>query len=96
MVILVSYDVATTSKAGRKRLRKVAQACEDYGQRVQYSVFECKLDATDWVKLRARLLGLIDGKEDSMRFYFLDDGAASKTEHHGVREPVDFEGTLVV
>jgi CRISPR-associated protein Cas2 len=96
VVILVSYDVATTTKEGRRRLRKVAQACEDYGQRVQYSVFECKLQASDWVKLRARLLALIENDEDSMRFYFLDQDAAEKTEHHGVREPVDFEGTLIV
>lgn len=96
MVILVSYDVATVSKEGRRRLRKVAQACEDYGQRVQFSVFECKIDAAEWARLRARLLGSIDDKEDSMRFYFLDDGAAGKTEHHGVRAPVDFEGPLVV
>lgn len=96
MLMLVSYDVATTSKAGRKRLRKVAQACEDYGQRVQFSVFECKIDAAEWAMLRARLLSLIDDKEDSMRFYFLDEGSAAKTEHHGVRAPVDFEGPLVV
>jgi CRISPR-associated protein Cas2 len=63
---------------------------------VQYSVFECKIDAAEWAMLRARLLALIDTKEDSMRFYFLDEREATKTEHHGIRVPVDFEGPLVV
>ncbi|MDP3274837.1 MAG: CRISPR-associated endonuclease Cas2 [Deltaproteobacteria bacterium] len=96
MLVLVTYDVAASSAEGRKRLRRIAQACEDYGQRVQYSVFECKLGERDWVRLRARLLGEMDGSEDSLRFYFLDERAEQRTEHHGVRKPVDFDGPLVL
>lgn len=96
MVVLVSYDIASASPEGRRRLRRVAQACEDYGQRVQYSVFECVIDALNWARLRARLLSIIDLKEDSLRVYFLDDDVAKRTEHHGVRAPIDFNGPLVV
>ena len=72
----------------------MAQACQDYGQRVQKSLFECQVGATEWVALRNRLLTEIDGKQDSLRFYFLDAGV--RLEYHGVELPWDLEGPLVV
>ncbi|MGB0680739.1 MAG: CRISPR-associated endonuclease Cas2 [Polyangiales bacterium] len=95
MKIVVAYDVATTTSAGRRRHRKVAKACKDYGVRVQFSLFECSLDGGSWAKLRARLLGMIDEEEDSIRFYFVSEDDARKTEHHGVRPPLDLDGPLV-
>lgn len=96
MIVVVAYDVSTDTKAGRRRLRRVAQACKDYGQRVQKSVFECVLRESDWVRLKHRLLEEIVEKEDSLRFYFLDEMAKAKTEHHGIRRPADMEGPLIV
>lgn len=94
MFVLITYDVATAEKAGVRRLRRVAQACKDYGQRVQKSVFECKLGPQHWARLRARLLKEINEKEDSLRFYFLD--ADVKTEHHGLTSLVDLEAPLIL
>lgn len=96
MFIVVTYDVATGDKAGARRLRRVAQACEDYGVRVQKSVFECQVGQTEWVQLRSRLLREIDAAKDSLRFYFLDERAVQKTEHHGVNEPIDLTEPLVL
>ena len=96
MVVVVAYDVSTESKEGRRRLRRVAQACEDFGQRVQKSLFECVLRNKDWVRLRARLLAEIDDRQDNLRFYFLEEDARKKTEHHGIGRPLDLEGTLIV
>ena len=93
MFVLITYDVSTIDKAGMRRLRRVAQACEDYGQRVQKSVFECKLDQRRWVMLKARLLREIDEQQDSLRFYFLE--VDTPTQHVGVNEPVDLEDPLV-
>jgi len=94
MKVLIAYDVCTIQKAGQKRLRQVARACQDYGQRVQKSLFECSVGPTEWVQLQGRLLGLIDLKEDSLRFYFLT--ADLRVEHHGAHVPVDLDGPLVV
>ena len=94
MWVLVTYDVSTTMPAGRRRLRRVARACEDYGQRVQKSVFECRLGMTEWVALRERLLREASASEDSLRFYFLEDDV--RIEHHGAGEPVDLKGPLVI
>lgn len=94
MRMLVTYDVATATEEGQRRLRRVAQACEDYGQRVQKSVFECRLEPQRWATLRARLLDEIDIREDSLRFYFLTEDV--RIEHHGGREPMSLEGPLVV
>jgi CRISPR-associated protein Cas2 len=91
--VLITYDVSTIDKAGTRRLRRVAQACEDYGQRVQKSVFECKLDQRRWVALKARLLREIDVAQDSLRFYFLE--VDTPTQHFGVNEPVDLDEPLV-
>src|SRR5215208_210166 len=71
MLVLVTYDVSTETPAGRRRLRRVANACKDYGQRVQLSVFECDVDPAQWVSLKARLLAETDPASDSLRFYYL-------------------------
>jgi CRISPR-associated protein Cas2 len=94
MFVLIAYDVSTVTKAGARRLRRVAQACKDYGQRVQNSVFECRLDEKHWVLLRGRLLSEIDRNQDSLRFYFLD--ADTAVEHYGVKPPLDLEAPLIV
>lgn len=96
MLILVTYDVATAEKAGQKRLRRVAQCCEDYGVRVQKSVFECQVGQKEWVELRHRLLSEIDEKKDSLRFYFLDETAKTKIEHHGADKPMDLMDPLIL
>ncbi len=96
MLILVTYDVATVEKAGRRRLRRVAQACEDYGVRVQQSVFECQVGQTEWVRLKDRLLKEIKAEEDSLRFYYLDEKAAQRIEHHGVDKPLDLAEPLIL
>ena len=96
MLILVTYDVSTVEKAGRRRLRRVARVCEDYGVRVQKSVFECQVGQKEWVSLRAGLLKEIKDDEDSLRFYFLDATAKAMTEHHGVDKPVDLTEPLIL
>ncbi len=96
MLILVTYDVATLETAGKRRLRRVAQACEDYGVRVQKSVFECQVGQKEWVLLRDRLLTEINAAEDSLRFYFLDEKAVQRTEHHGVDKPVNLSEPLIL
>jgi CRISPR-associated protein Cas2 len=93
MFVLIAYDVATADRAGARRLRRVAQACKDYGQRVQNSVFECRLEERHWVLLRDRLLSEIKLDEDSLRFYFLDADVA--IEHHGAKQPVDLAEPLI-
>lgn len=84
MLVLVTYDVNTETSAGRKRLRKVAKACVDYGQRVQNSVFECMLDAAQYAAFKAKLTALIDPQTDSLRFYQLGNHYTSKVEHIGL------------
>jgi CRISPR-associated protein Cas2 len=81
--VLVTYDVSTETKAGRKRLRRVAKICEDYGQLVQRSVFECSLDPALWIKFRAMLTAEINGAEDSLRFYLLGANWERRVEHIG-------------
>ncbi len=96
LVIVVSYDVETTTKEGKVRLRKVGRACLDFGQRVQFSVFECTVSEEQWVRLRARLLTLIDVKKDSLRFYNLGEESAKRIEHHGAKATPDPRGVLLV
>ncbi len=96
MLILVTYDVSTIDKAGQRRLRRTAQACEDYGTRVQKSVFECQVGQNEWVILRNRLLTTMKVDEDSLRFYFLDEKACKRTEHHGADKPVDLTEPLIL
>lgn len=94
--MLVSYDVQTSSDGGARRLRRVARACQDYGQRVQFSVFECELSPDQWVLLRARLLGEIDPNRDSLRFYFLGAAGKRRIEHVGAKPAMDFDDPLIV
>lgn len=96
MLVLVTYDVDTTTLAGQKRLRKVAKVCENYGQRVQRSVFECLVDAAQARILKARLTELINPEKDSLRFYYLGNNWRGKVEHIGARPAVDLEGPLIV
>lgn len=96
MRFLVTYDVETLTKAGRKRLRKIAKECESFGQRVQLSVFEIDVPPEKWVRFRHHLLQLIDEKVDSVRFYPLDEDMYRRVEHHGCKKPVDLDGLLIV
>jgi CRISPR-associated protein Cas2 len=96
VLVLVSYDVSTKEPAGARRLRQVARACSDYGQRVQYSVFECLVDPEQWARLKLRLLSLFDAKEDSLRFYYLGANFRRRIEHHGAKVSLDPEGPIIV
>jgi CRISPR-associated protein Cas2 len=96
MFVLVSYDVNTTTKAGQRRLRHVAKVCKNYGQRVQYSVFECLVDPTQWAFMRQKLISVIDEDTDSLRFYFLGSNWRHRVEHIGAKEVVDLEGPLII
>lgn len=83
MMVLVSYDVSTVDSDGRRRLRRIAKHCLDFGQRVQYSVFECDVDPGQWEKLKARLLKVYEPEEDSLRFYYLGSNWERRVEHFG-------------
>ena len=96
MLVLVTYDVNTETAAGRKRLRRVARACENFGQRVQFSVFECLVDPGQWSALRFRLIEEIDQEADSLRFYFLGSNWKRRVEHVGAKPAYDPEGPLIV
>ena len=107
MMVLITYDVQTNTSAGKKRLRDVAKACvnhaqrvakecENYGVRVQNSVFEADLDYSKFLKLKDQLLGIIDEKTDSLRFYYLGNNWKPKVEHFGVKETYDPEGLILV
>jgi CRISPR-associated protein Cas2 len=95
MMVLVSYDVATKEAGGSRRLNRVAKACTDYGQRVQYSVFECIVDPAQWAVLKQRLMDEIDPEQDSLRFYYLGANWRNRVEHYGAKEGVDQEGPLI-
>ena len=96
MFVLISYDVATDDGKGQRRLRRVARACKDYGQRVQYSVFECIVDPAQWTKLKDRLISEIDPAKDSLRFYYLGSNWKHRVEHVGAKAAIDQEGPLIV
>jgi len=96
MLVVVSYDVRTTEAAGSKRLRKVAKTCENLGQRVQKSIFECQLEPAQWARLRLQLLDIYNPKEDSLRFYFLGSNYERRIEHHGVQKSLDLAKSLVL
>ncbi|MCL4491180.1 MAG: CRISPR-associated endonuclease Cas2 [Nitrospirae bacterium] len=96
MFVIVSYDVATSEDGGQRRLRRVARACKDYGQRVQFSVFECIVDPAQWAKLKDRLISEIDPEKDSLRFYYLGSNWHHRVEHFGAKAPIDQEGPLIV
>ncbi|WP_159886480.1 CRISPR-associated endonuclease Cas2 [Paenibacillus puerhi] len=96
MLVLITYDVSTSTKEGRRRLSQVAKTCVNYGQRVQNSVFECILDATQFRKLRYELEAMIDKETDSLRFYNLGDNYKSKVQHVGAKESYDMESPLIL
>ena len=96
MLVLVTYDVSTESPSGRKRLRRISRACLDYGQRVQYSVFECEVDPAQWTMLRERLLDEYDETTDSLRFYFLGANWRRRIEHCGAKPATDFDDVLIL
>jgi len=96
MMVLVSYDVSTTTAAGVKRLRKIAEACVDHGLRVQDSVFECNIDPARWEILKDRLLSIYDSEKDSLRFYFLGSNWQRRVGHYGKGEIQDIEDTMIV
>jgi CRISPR-associated protein Cas2 len=94
-MILITYDVATSTQGGSKRLRKVAKKCQDYGQRVQHSVFECVVDATQFVQLKKELVDLIDQEVDSLRIYKMGKNYKHKVEHIGAKESLSIEDALI-
>jgi CRISPR-associated protein Cas2 len=96
MMILVTYDVATTSPGGARRLRRVARACQDFGQRVQFSVFEIEASPAQWTKLKAQLEEIIDPEQDSLRYYNLGANWTRRIEHVGAKPATDLTGPLIV
>ncbi len=96
MLVLISYDVNTQTAAGKKRLRKVAKECQNYGRRVQNSVFECIMDTAKARVVKEILLKIIDIEKDSLRFYYLGDKYKNKVEHYGIKESYDLNETLLV
>jgi CRISPR-associated protein Cas2 len=96
MMVLVSYDVSMDDDEGARRLRRVAKVCKNYGQRVQYSVFECIVDPAQWAKMRQMLIDEIDESKDSLRFYFLGSNWKRRVEHIGAKEGIDQEGPLII
>ena len=96
MLVLITYDVSTQTAAGKTRLRKVAKECVNYGQRVQNSVIECILDASQLLLLKDRLVSLINEEEDSLRFYYLGNNYQTKVEHFGAKASYEAEGILMI
>ena len=96
MLVLITYDVNTQTADGRRRLRQVAKACQDYGQRVQASVFECELDSGLLLKVKDRLFHLIQPETDSLRFYMLGNDRRNRVEHFGAKPSFDVTGPLIV
>jgi CRISPR-associated protein Cas2 len=96
MYILVTYDVSTTTPAGKRRLRRVAKTCLDYGQRVQNSVFECLVNPAQYVEFRTRLLEIINPSTDSIRIYNLGNNWVKRVEHHGQNNDYNIESPLVI
>lgn len=96
MLVLVTYDVQVSGSGGARRLRQVAKACRDYGQRVQFSVFEIEVEPAQWVRLKARLEKIIDPSVDSLRYYHLGANWERKVEHVGAKPAADLKGPLIV
>ena len=96
MMVLITYDVNTETAAGKKRLNKVAKQCQNYGQRVQNSVFECILDPALLKLVRDKLEKIIDVEKDSIRYYYLGDEWRNRVDHVGAKKSIDLEGTLIV
>jgi CRISPR-associated protein Cas2 len=96
MLVLVTYDVRTLEGKGQARLRAVAKACRDYGQRVQFSVFEIEVDPAQWVKLKARLESIINPDVDSLRYYYLGANWQRRVEHVGAKPATDLNAPLII
>lgn len=96
MMVLVSYDVSTLDDGAARRLRRLARKCRDYGQRVQYSVFEVEVDPALWVRLKADLCAIADPETDSLRFYYLGRNWQSRVEHVGAKPVTDLHGPLIL
>jgi CRISPR-associated protein Cas2 len=96
MLVVITYDVNTETREGRKRLRNVAKQCENFGQRVQESVFECQIDPAQWAELKHRLAGIIDTERDSLRFYLLGANWRGRVEHVGAKPGYDPGGPIVL
>ncbi|MAW88484.1 MAG: CRISPR-associated endonuclease Cas2 [Phyllobacteriaceae bacterium] len=96
MLVLVTYDVNTTTEGGASRLRRVAKTCRDYGQRVQFSVFEIEVDSAQWTALKARLEAIIDRETDSLRYYYLGANWKRRIEHVGAKPAADLGGIVIV
>jgi len=95
MMVLITYDVKTETEAGKSRLRRVSKKCQDYGQRVQNSVFECLIDPAQLKELQNKLLKIIDPQVDSLCFYYLGDNWKSRIEHVGAKPSIDLAGTII-
>ena len=96
MMVLITYDVSTTTPGGRKRLRLISKQCVNHGQRVQNSVFECLLDPAQFAALRSKLEKIIDKDEDSLRYYFLGSNWKKRVEHVGAKATYDPEGSMII
>ena len=96
MLVVVTYDVSTTTSHGCRRLRKVAKECGNFGQRAQNSVFECVVNNEQWMRLRLRLLDIFNPDEDSLRFYYLGNNWKGHVEHHGAKAIVDVDEPLLI
>lgn len=96
MLVVVCYDVETTDPAGQRRLRRVAKTCEDYGQRVQFSVFECQVDPAQWTVLKQKLIDRINQETDSLRFYFLGANWRNRVEQVGMKKSYDPDEPMIV
>lgn len=96
MMVLVTYDVSTMSDGGTRRLRRVAKTCRDFGQRVQFSVFEIEVEPAQWAALKAQLETIINPETDSLRYYFLGANWKRRVEHVGAKPAADLNGTLIV
>ncbi len=96
MLVLVTYDVNTIEAGGKRRLRQVARTCVDYGQRVQFSVFEIEVDPAQWIKLKSNLEAIIKPEYDSLRYYYLGANWSRRVEHVGAKPATDLTGPLIV
>ena len=96
MMVVVTYDVRTSDEGGARRLRRIAKACRDYGQRVQQSVFEIEVDPAQWTALKARLEDVMDAEADSLRYYYLGAEWQRRVEHVGAKPSVDLASPLIV
>ena len=96
MLILITYDVSTTSASGEKRLRHIAKICQDYGVRVQHSVFECEVDPAQFAHLKSALLDIYDKQQDSLRFYKLGKKGRYRVEHYGAKKVSDVANDVLI